>query len=285
MAAILRSQEHFPPSHDGSRDYHETNMSNTTTALLAAATLAPAPAKAAVDMAAVDLALEALKTYNHGSSRATLMPIDDAVVASLRDVPARKELERRLAAVLRTNVSPVAKDYLCSKLSLIGSAESVPALAELLSDQNLAHPARNALEAMPGLEPVNALRDSLARLAGLQKAGVINSLGTRRDVRSVPLLTTLLEDGDSQIAGAAAAALGNIGTVETAQALQKFQPKASVALRLVVADASLACAERLLADGNKAEALAIYKALTDARQPKQVQLAARQGLLTAAQKK
>ena len=51
----------------------------------------------------------------------------------------------------------------------------------------------------------------------------------------------------------------------------------------MAADAYLACAERLLADGKKLEALAIYKALSKS-QIKHVQLAAMRGLLAVAGK-
>jgi HEAT repeat protein len=233
------------------------------------------------DKEALDLAIAALQTYNYGSSRALLLPIDDAVRACLEDAAARKALERRLAAVLRAKASPVAKEYVCGKLGLIGSAESAPALAELLGDKDLAHAARSALESMPCAEAVKALRDSLPKLGGLQLVGVINSLGMRRDSQSVPALAALLEESDSQVAGAAAAALGNIGTAESAQALLKSRPKSTEAIRLALAEACLVGAERLLSDGKRAEALAMYKALTNPQQPRQIQLAAKRGLAMA----
>jgi HEAT repeat protein len=237
-----------------------------------------------VDQAAVGRAFESLTTYDHGSSRGALMPIDDAVVAAVGDAGARKALEQRLAAVLRAKVSPLAKQYVCSKLGLIGSADSVPALAELLAEGDVAHAARSALESIPCPEAIQALRDSLPKLAGLQKVGIVDSLGARRDAQSVLALTALLEDPDRQVASAALAALGNIGTPEAAQALQGFLPKAPEVIRLGVADALLACAERLLADGKKAEALAIYKALADPRQPKPIRVAASRGILVVSQK-
>ena len=52
-----------------------------------------------------------------------------------------------------------------------------------------------------------------------------------------------------------------------------------------VADACLACAERLLGDGKKAEAIVLYKSLAGEDQPKHVRLAATRGLLAAAGKK
>ena len=50
-------------------------------------------------------------------------------------------------------------------------------------------------------------------------------------------------------------------------------------MKQAVADASLVCAERLLADGKKAEATLVYKSLCGEDQPKHVRLAATRGLL------
>jgi HEAT repeat protein len=256
-------------------------MPDKTPALPVVVARSGVSARPVVNTAAVSKAFAALQTYDRGSSRASLMPIDDVVVASLDDALLRRELERRLAAVLRTKVSPVAKEYVCSKLGLIGSAESVPALAEFLADRNLAHVVQSALESMPCPEAAQAIRDGLPRLGGLEKVGAIHCLAVRRDAQSVSVLATLLADSDNLVRLAALAALGNIGTKEAAQSLQGFRPNAADSIHLAVADALLACAERLLSAGKKTESLAIYKSLTDSRQPKHIRLAANRGLMTA----
>ena len=60
--------------------------------------------------------------YDWGQDRNVLKPIDDAVVASHEDAAARKDLEKRLADALKADAPRAAKDYVCRKLSLIGSA-------------------------------------------------------------------------------------------------------------------------------------------------------------------
>ena len=230
---------------------------------------------------ALDKAFEALKTYDWGADRNVLKPIDDAVVGSHGNAAAQKDLEGKLAAVLGTEASGAAKDYACRELSLIGSAASVPALAGLLGDEKLSHMARYALERMPCAEAVKAMRDALPKVKGRIKVGVINSLGVRKDAESTAALVALLKDSDAQIAGAAASALGDLGSPEAAKALAAFQSSAPESLRPVAADAYLACAEGLLAADKKAEALAVYKALSAASQPKHVRMAAMRGLLAA----
>ncbi len=267
-------------------------MSRTTyltAALLALALLgvsiSTATAAQPVDPAALDKAFEALKTYDWGKDRSALQALDNAVAAAHGDAAARKALETRLAAVLKTDASRAAKDVVCRQLSLVGSAEAVPALAGLLPNAELSQMARYALERIPDAAATAALRDALPKTEGVQKVGVINSLGVRRDAESAASLTALLENQDQQVAAAAAAALGAIASPEAAKALDEFQKKSPDKLKLAVADARLCCAEHMLAAGKKLEAMAIYKSLSGEDQPKHVRLAAVRGLLAVTGKK
>jgi len=232
----------------------------------------------------LDEAFETLKTYDWGTDRKPLLEIDAAVIAAGADEAARKDLENRLIAALKTNVSRDAKDFVCRKLRIIGTSASVPALAELLSDKDLAHMARFALEPIPAPEAAKALRDALPKLSGPLKIGVISSLGVRRNADSVAPLAALLADPDAGVACAAACALGDIRTTKAASALSGAK-SAAASVKPALTDASLFCAGGLLADGNKAEALAIFKAYAGEDQPKHVQLAATKGMLACAGKK
>ncbi|MGA2867147.1 MAG: HEAT repeat domain-containing protein [Verrucomicrobiota bacterium] len=228
-------------------------------------------------------ALEALKAYDRGSGRAALLPIDQAAAAaSLNDAPSRQQLEQQLVAILRAGGSVVAREYICAKLGLIGSEQSVPALSQLLAEAQLGTAARNALEALPCPQATQALRKALGRLHGLPKAGAINSLGNRREAASAGALKELLKDADPEVAGAAVAALGRIGSVAAGRALRHFYPKAPAALQHKTADAALNCAEHLLEAGQRAEAQALYRMLAEPTQPAHIQEAAQRGLRTCA---
>jgi HEAT repeat protein len=78
------------------------------------------------------------------------------------------------------------------------------------------------------------------------------------------------------VARAAATALGRIGSVETNKALASAKPRA--ALVAVFADASLSCAEKLLATGKAKEAKATYERLLKNKPSELVRLAAERGL-------
>jgi len=223
---------------------------------------------------ALDKAFEALATYDWGNDRGVLKPIDDAVVASHGDAEARKALEGRLAEVLATDAPRAAKDYVCRKLSLVGGEGCVPTVAGLLTNAELSHMARYALERIPCDCAVDAMRDAMGKVKGKLKVGMINSLGVRRDAKATGALIALLKDSDKDVAAAAAAALGKIGSQEAAKALQALPES------LAVDDALLACAEQLLADGKKADAMLIYSKLAKS-EIKHVKLAATRGMLAA----
>ena len=126
--------------------------------------------------------------------------------------------------------------------------------------------------------------DSLAKSQGPQLLGVISSLGSRLESASIPALAGLLANADEKVGIAAAAALGAIRNSDAAKALRGAKP-ASDSAKLAVIDARLACAEGLLAHGQAAEALPIYKSLVGDDVPKHVKLGATRGILACAGKK
>jgi HEAT repeat protein len=230
-------------------------------------------------------AFNTLKTYDWGADRAILNPIDQAIIATHGDATARQALEKRLVDTLTGGISRSAQDYVCRKLRVVGTAQSIKALAALLPAEETSHIARYALERIPDEKAGAALRGALPKVGDKLKPGMIGSLGKRRDTKSIGAIAKLLGDSDPQVARAAAQALALIGTPAAATELRKFAKKAPANMKLPVADARLLCAEQLLVDGKKAEAVALYKELQGDNQPAHVKAAAMKGMLTAATKK
>jgi HEAT repeat protein len=227
-----------------------------------------------LEAAARQKAFDALVTYDRGSSRGALQPIDDAVAAATGDAALQADLELRLGAILHGRAPVVAKEYACGKLAVIGGPASVAALAELLPNPELAHAATNALQVMLAPEAAATLRGSLGKLAGLPLVGVITALGMRRDAESAALLGPLLTHADGRVAGAAVAALGEIGSKAAVRLLLEFVPKATPPLRPAVADASLVGAVRLRDAGDPAGARSLLEALLATEPPAHVRAAA-----------
>ena len=167
----------------------------------------------------------------------------------------------------------------CQRIGEKGAKEAVPALAALLPDEHLSVYARYGLEPIADPSADEALRTALATLKGERLIGVINSIGKRRDAKSTPAIVAMLYDPDADVARAAVAALGSIGGASSVKELQAALGKTSGLTRMAVADASLVCAERLLADGRRNEALALYTSLSAPDIPKPARLGAMQAII------
>jgi len=187
--------------------------------------------------------------------------------------------EEELIAILQSSAGPVEKCAACQQLRIYGTVRSVPALAALLSEQRVGHAACYALEGIPGPESAAALRKALTKTSGLIKAGIIDSLGWRRDAESVPLLVPLMSDADTVIVKATASALGRIGGEIAVAALKAARENSNTKVRLAVHEALLGCAENHLLAGDKSGAAALYGDLFSADVPPAIRTAAWRGLV------
>jgi HEAT repeat protein len=173
--------------------------------------------------------------------------------------------EPELIKLLESPDAPAAaKDDACQKLKLTASPNAVPALAALLPDPALSHSARYALESIDAPEAAAALRDALPKTTGLTKAGIIESLGQRRDRQSVDALKELARDTDEHVAAAAVAALGRIGGAESVGALRAARSAGHRSLAPLALDAMLACADGMLAGGFRNDATRVYREVHNA---------------------
>lgn len=193
-----------------------------------------------------------------------------------------KAEEKQLIATLHSPESPQADKVLaCKKLAVVGSKESIAALAALLSDEKLSHMARYGLEPMQEPEAGQALRDALGKVKGKLLVGVINSLGARRDPKAVDALAALLGDPDAAVAGAAAGALGRIGDAASAGILQKAIANVPSDKKQAFGDACVRCVEQLTAAGHGDIAASLADATRNADLPGHIRLAATRGAILA----
>jgi HEAT repeat protein len=228
----------------------------------------------------VEQAFQDVLQYEQGGTRKALAVLENHINQTYGDAPAREQIVGRLLGMLENpEASPGCKNFACKKLMLVAGPESVPALARLIGDdENLSVLGRYALEQMPQPEAAAALRDGLGRTKGRVLIGVINSLGVRRDEQAVRALARLVADKDEAVAGAAAAALGKIGGSEATSALRTARFKATPAVRAEIRAALLACAESLLALGNKDEAEAICRELSGEDEPEWIRAAVKKAV-------
>jgi len=214
------------------------NIAKTTLAAGVVAMVAD-KAVAKVDSAAVDTAIKSLETYDWGSNRKALNPIDDAINATHGDTAARKALEKRLLDALSGGISRSAQDYVCRRLRVMGTSQSVKTLSDLLLSEKSSHIARYALGCIPDDKAVESLRAALPKVSNKLKSGIIGSLGVHRDKESVKAISKHLGDSDTQVARAAAHSLALIGTSAAARELSRFAKKMPANMKIPVADACL----------------------------------------------
>ncbi len=194
---------------------------------------------------------------------------------------AGSEKEAELIRIIRSDAPPQDKAVPCKQLAIYGSAKAVPALAPLLTDANLSSWARIALEAIPDRAADEALRQAIGKLKGRLLIGVVNSLGVRAYAKATDDLTGLLEGADEEVASAAAAALGRIGTAKAAKALGPFLAAKSEALRSAAAEGCILCAEKFLTDRQTDEAVKLYDTVRKANVPRQRIIEATRGAILA----
>jgi HEAT repeat protein len=182
------------------------------------------------------------------------------------------------ASLIRILTDAGAPDFqkakACQRTGELGVKEAVPALSALLGHEHLSTYARYGLEPIADPSADEALRAALSKLKGNLLIGVINSIGKRGDAEAAPVLMNMMYGGDAEIARAAAAALGHIGGMSSMKELKAALSKTTGMTRMAVADASLVCAERLLEEGKRDEALALYAFMSAAETPKPARLAA-----------
>ena len=177
---------------------------------------------------------------------------------STNSAHAANEIEQAQLAILRSQAPASEKAIACKKLAIYGSTDAVGELAKLLPNPQLSSWARIALEAIPDEAATEALRNAAGSLQGRLLVGMINSLGIRRDEKSVDLLIAKLQDNDVEVASAAAVALGHIGNATATKSLQTALNTAPAKVRSAVAEGCILCAERAHQAGDATAATELY---------------------------
>lgn len=219
---------------------------------------------------------ELLPKYQFGQSREPLANIQEQMRKA--SASEREAIEGRLLEVLKSpSATKDSRRFVCQWLGMVGTEKSVAPLAALLTDADLAHPARIGLERLPYASAGKALTEALPKVQGNLLLGVISSIAAKRVADAVPALADLLKQADASVVQAALSALGEIGDQPASKALAAAQ--VSPELSRDLAKARISAAARLAASGKRSEAAAVYQELMGATgQPASIRVAAFQGL-------
>ncbi|MBN2311398.1 MAG: ThuA domain-containing protein [Candidatus Hydrogenedentes bacterium] len=235
---------------------------------------------AALNAHVTDALFEDIAQFEFGDDARSVVRLSDLVVASQDSPEQRQDLADRFAALLDSDATYAAKQFACKQLYRIGTGRHVAALAPLLTDETMSDMARYALAQIDDSAVDEALLSALKKApSALIAAGLANSLGERRVRGAVPALARLMDGDEAIVAEAAAAALGMIASQEAATALARARKGVEGPLPQALADASLTCADRLLAEGQPRKAEEVYEELSGESQLSRVQGAALLGLV------
>ena len=230
------------------------------------------------NLADMEPALSKIASYEFSQSQEPLWEFSAFLreaMGSKRELP---RIEARLIQILGRGSTLPGKDYVCRQLSLVGTSACVPALAGMLKDAATFGMARYALARIPSPSAVDALRSALQRSSGGARIGIINSLGERRDAKSVAALNGLLASSDAAVSEAAFDALARIGDAQALAAIAATRRGLSGPRRERASAAYLRCADVIAGSGNNAAAVRVYRQLVAADEPESVRIGALHGL-------
>jgi len=227
---------------------------------------------------------QALVKREYGSAANELAALEKQIETSKpEEHPA---IETRLIAVIKNPEATMpGKQFACQMLRLVGSPKCVPVVARLLADEALSHTARIVLQGISDPAADQALREALGKTQGKLRIGIINTIGDRGESGlesgSLAVLTGLLANGDEATVNAALEAIGKIGSVQAAHALDAA--KVPDAAKMTWSQAYLRCATNLTAKGETARAQKMYQVLQGGNYPSQVRAGAFREIVFAQQ--
>lgn len=224
--------------------------------------------------------IDSIRSFEYGQSTQPQRELERFINETNGDPDLRGAIERQiLDALVSVETTLAAKTFFCQKLATIGSDASLPVLSTMLLKAETVEMACYALKTNPSSGADRYLREALERIQGKEKVPVIRILGERRDMESVDVLADSLKAGGEEIAPAAAAALGSIGTSGCVALLTQCRKANRGELKFALADALLECAINIVKSGNIDEAAVLLHELDNKNEPTVIQQGARHNLL------
>ncbi len=217
--------------------------------------------------------------FKPGDNDEAFRRLEELVRESIGDSGLRESLETGLINLLAPSSTFEARRFACKELGIIGDKTALPALANFLKSDETAGIACLALTTYPPGKADEILRAALPSAQGVARLQIINTLGDRRDSRSIALLAPLAKSSDPAVASAALAAIGKIGDKTAWETLASLRKTTPAALRNAMTEAMLRCAANLAAAGDRKPATTAYVQLVGPSEPAYIRRAAFAGLL------
>lgn len=174
----------------------------------------------------------------------------------------RAACSKAIASKLGRAENSLARVWLLRQLERIGRGEAVPAIAQLLVDQdaNVRESARRALQKNPDPTANRALQQALAAAkTPAWQAALMNALAERNDPANLALLTKGAASEDDSVRIGAVTGLAKLGDTSAAAPIAAARSLGSPIARRIATDCYVRLADALVARGDKSSALSIYQ--------------------------
>lgn len=227
------------------------------------------------DLAAV---IADVAKYESGASAEGLRQLEAFIREAVANPAKRPEVEAGLIKLLAPTSTPEGRRFACQQLAVIGTEASLPALAELLKNEETVGIACLALGNYTTPKANDVLRNALGSGSAVARAQIITTLGDRADAGAVKLLVPLALDKEALVAESAFSALGRIATPEAVKSLLVLRKTTVAPADLHAAQAMLVAADVIAAKDPKTAAV-LYGELLAGNLPMHLRRAAFEGLL------
>jgi HEAT repeat protein len=205
--------------------------------------------------------------WQSGQNVEPVQKIEQLLRDSVGKPALRAELETASVKLLAASATFEARRFACQILAVVGSDASLPALAELLKDDETAGIACLALSTQRSPKASEVLRNALGSARGRTRLQIIGALGNHQGAESVAVLVELARDADAAVAETAIFALGKIGNTAAHDAIAALRKEPKPAQARAVTEATLRVAKQLAAAGDRDAASAIYMELLKPNAP------------------
>jgi HEAT repeat protein len=237
---------------------------------------------AQIDIDKLTQSIDILKDYQYDQTQGVdLVWVEKQVGMASADRSVRSKVEQALIGSLKNAQTNDARQFLCRQLRTIGTAQSVPILATLLTDPDMSHMARYALGRINAPEAGKALHEALGKTSGKIKAGLINTLGMMHYNQALTDFLQLAERGDTELRMAAIRALGYYASPKVVSKLKRIRLSSSKSVRVEVDAALLRVADGCVDAENDELAIAIYTDFYRGKHPEHLRTAGLKGLARA----
>ncbi len=236
-----------------------------------------------VNQSDIKQAVDAVKTLDFGQSAKSHRDINRYINETHNNPDMRLYLEQQIAEALRDDGTTLAATkFFCRKLAVIGTDASIPALSELLKDENTVEYACFALKNNPFPNVNDALILALESLPGKSKVPVIHLLGERHSenpTQTLKAISEFIQHNNKEVVTASISALGNLGTPDCMALLSAIRKVKLSEYEFELSNAYLQCALQLIKDNKIDQAVKILTELHDENEPNVIQRGARHNLL------